>query len=101
VHDGRGIGVANVLELADLGVGTIDTALAGCGGHPALRRQGGGGVCTEDAAQALALAGHDPGLDLQALCDTANWLATTGVPALGFVRHTGPVSAARTTTFQW
>lgn len=105
VHDNRGLGVANVLELADLGVGTIDVALAGSGGHPAMPGQRGGGVCTEDAAQALELAGHDTGIDLPALVETANWLDTQGVPALGFLRHVGPVPGAADTaqplTFAW
>ncbi|WP_037045502.1 pyruvate carboxyltransferase [Pseudonocardia halophobica] len=105
VHDNRGLGVANVLTLAELGVGTIDVALAGSGGHPAMPGQRGGGVCTEDAAQALELAGHDTRLDLTALVDTANWLADAGVPGLGFVRHVGPVPAAAGTTaaltFAW
>ena len=105
VHDNRGLGVANVLTLAELGVGTIDVSLAGSGGHPAMPGQRGGGVCTEDAAQALELAGHDTGLDLAALVDTANWLEDAGVPGLGFVRHVGPVPRAAQTpaalTFDW
>ena len=96
VHDRRGMGVADVLELAALGVGTIDVALAGSGGHPAMQGQGGGGVCTEDAVQALELAGYSTGVDLGALVDAANWLDQTGMPSLGFVRHTGPVPDART-----
>ncbi|MFC5951139.1 pyruvate carboxyltransferase [Pseudonocardia lutea] len=105
VHDNRGLGVANVLTLAELGVGTIDVSLAGSGGHPAMPGQRGGGVCTEDAAQALELAGHDTGLDLAALVDTANWLADAGVPGMGFVRHVGPVprsaQAPAALTFSW
>ncbi|GAA1827036.1 hydroxymethylglutaryl-CoA lyase [Pseudonocardia ailaonensis] len=105
VHDSRGLGVANVLALAELGVGTIDVSLAGSGGHPAMPGQRGGGVCTEDAAQALELAGYHTGLDLAALVETANWLEDSGVPGLGFVRHVGPVPrAARAPaalTFDW
>ncbi|WP_236790868.1 pyruvate carboxyltransferase [Amycolatopsis sp. GM8] len=105
VHDNRGLGVANVLELAALGVGTIDVSLAGSGGHPAMPGQRGGGVCTEDAAQALELAGYDTGTDLAALVDTANWLDGAGVPGLGFVRHVGPVPdtarAPDALTFSW
>lgn len=103
VHDNRGLGVANVLELADLGVGTIDVSLAGSGGHPAMPGQRGGGVCTEDAAQALELAGYTTGLDLQALVDTANWLDGQRVPALGFLRHVGPVPnrARSALSFVW
>ncbi|GAB3158343.1 hydroxymethylglutaryl-CoA lyase [Amycolatopsis stemonae] len=105
VHDNRGLGVANVLELAALGVGTIDVSLAGSGGHPAMPGQRGGGVCTEDAVQALELAGHATGTDLAALVDTANWLERAGVPGLGFVRHVGPVPEAANApdamTFSW
>lgn len=105
VHDSRGLGVANVLELAALGVGTIDVSLAGSGGHPAMPGQRGGGVCTEDAAQALELAGYDTGTDLAALTDTANWLEREGVPGLGFLRHVGPVPGPAETpaspAFSW
>ena len=105
VHDNRGMGVANVLELAGLRVGTIDVAVAGSGGHPAMSGQGGGGVCTEDAVQALELAGYDTGVDLAALVETANWLERAGVPSLGFVRHIGPVPDAAapsaTLSFSW
>jgi hydroxymethylglutaryl-CoA lyase len=105
VHDSRGIGIANVLELAALGVGAIDVSLAGSGGHPAMPGQRGGGVCTEDAVQALELAGYDTETDLATLVDTANWLENAGVPGLGFVRHVGPVPTTAQTpaalTFTW
>lgn len=91
IHDDRGLGVADVLELATLGVGTIDAALGGSGGHPAFPDGRGGGVCTEDAAQALELAGYDTGLDLAALSETSAWLATLGVPTPGALRRVGPV----------
>ncbi|MDH6523339.1 hydroxymethylglutaryl-CoA lyase [Streptomyces sp. SAI-135] len=105
VHDSRGLGIANVLELAALGAGTIDVSLAGSGGHPAMPGQRGGGVCTEDAVQALELAGYDTDTDLSALVDTANWLEKAGVPGLGFVRHVGPVPTTAQTpaalAFSW
>jgi hydroxymethylglutaryl-CoA lyase len=92
VHDGRGLGLADVVELVRLGVTRIDTSLAGSGGHPAMPAAQGGGVCTEDAVQLLDLLGLDAGIDLAALIDAANWLeGTVGVPAKGFVRQTGPV----------
>ncbi|MFI7123091.1 pyruvate carboxyltransferase [Amycolatopsis sp. NPDC049868] len=91
IHDARGMGLAALLTLLDLGVGTIDTALAGSGGHPAMPGAQGGGVCTEDAVQLLELSGVHTGIDLSRLIDTANWLATeVGVPCKGFVRQTGP-----------
>lgn len=92
VHDTRGMGVADVLRLAELGVRNIDVSLAGSGGHPAMPHTPGGGVCTEDAVQALELSGFDTGIDLPALIETANWLESeAGVPGLGFVRRTGAV----------
>jgi hydroxymethylglutaryl-CoA lyase len=92
IHDGRGLGLANLVELVRLGVTRIDTSLAGSGGHPAMPGVQGGGVCTEDAVQMLELLGLATGIDLAALIDAANWLeGTVGVPAKGFVRLTRPV----------
>lgn len=106
IHDARGMGLAALLPLADLGIRRIDTSLAGSGGHPAMPSTQGGGVCTEDAVQLLELAGISTGIDLPRLIDTANWLeAEAGVPAKGFVRHSRPVPAAGDTArhldFAW
>ncbi|MGK3203175.1 pyruvate carboxyltransferase [Amycolatopsis sp. MEPSY49] len=104
IHDARGMGLAALLLLLDLGVRNIDTALAGSGGHPAMPGTRGGGVCTEDAVQLLELSGVDTGIDLPRLIDSANWLATeTGVPCQGFVRHTGPVPdrPGQSLAFRW
>lgn len=92
IHDARGMGLAALLPLLDLGVRNIDTALAGSGGHPAMPGAQGGGICTEDAVQLLELSGVDTGIDLPRLLGAANWLADElGVPGKGFVRRTGPV----------
>lgn len=106
IHDARGMGLAALLPLVELGVRHIDTSLAGSGGHPALPGTQGGGVCTEDAVQLLELAGISTGLDLPRLIDTADWLAgEVGAPSKGFVRHTGPVPGAgsetKPLTFTW
>ncbi|MEU4892700.1 pyruvate carboxyltransferase [Streptomyces sp. NPDC044780] len=106
IHDGRGMGLAALLPLLDLGVRALDTSLAGSGGHPAMPGAQGGGVCTEDAVQLLELAGVSTGIDLSRLIDTANWLTDeVGVPGKGFVRHTGPVPAggrpAEPLAFTW
>ncbi|WP_037961138.1 pyruvate carboxyltransferase [Streptomyces sp. PRh5] len=97
IHDGRGMGLAALLPLLELGVHAIDTSLAGSGGHPAMPGAQGGGLCTEDAVQMLELCGVDTGIDLSRLIETANWLTgEIGVPGKGFVRHTGRVpSTAR------
>ncbi|GAA3728978.1 pyruvate carboxyltransferase [Streptomyces tremellae] len=92
IHDDRGMGLAALLPLIEAEVGTVDTSLAGGGGHPALPGRRGGGLCTEDAVQLLELSGVDTGVDLSRLVDTANWLTTeVGVAGRGFVRHTGRV----------
>lgn len=106
IHDARGMGLAALLPLLDLGVRNIDTALAGSGGHPAMPGTQGGGVCTEDAVQLLELSGVHTGIDLPCLVGTANWLATeVGAPCKGFVRRTGPVpqagQTARPLAFSW
>lgn len=91
VHDSRGMGLANVAELARMGLTGIDLALAGSGGHPAAPDALVGGTCTEDAVQMLELMGVETGVDLQALVKAANWLAGVLDGAMGFVRRTGPV----------
>lgn len=94
VHDSRGMGLANVAELARLGLAKIDLALAGSGGHPAAPGKLVGGTCTEDAVQLLELMGIDTGIDLAALIEAANWLnGVLGGTAMGFVRRTGLVPA--------
>ncbi|WP_027927515.1 pyruvate carboxyltransferase [Amycolatopsis benzoatilytica] len=106
IHDARGMGLAALLPLLDLGVRNIDTALAGSGGHPAMPGAAGGGVCTEDAVQLLELSDVDTGIDLPRLIGAANWLAgELDVPGKGFVRHTGPVpdgpAAGQPLAFRW
>jgi hydroxymethylglutaryl-CoA lyase len=108
IHDGRGMGLANIAELIDLGITRIDTALAGSGGHPAMKNTPGAGLCTEDTVQLLHLEGRTTGIDLPHLIDTANWFADTlEVPSNGFVRHAGPVptstisSTSQSSEFDW
>ncbi|MEV6125909.1 pyruvate carboxyltransferase [Streptomyces violaceusniger] len=92
IHDDRGMGLAALLPILELGIRAIDTSLAGSGGHPAISGTQGGGLCTEDAVQLLERCGVDTGIDLPRLIATANWLTSEiGVPGKGFVRHTGPV----------
>jgi len=92
VHDSRGIGLANVAELASIGLANIDLSLAGSGAHPAAPGAAAGGVCTEDAVQMLELMGVGTGLDLSALIDTANWLdGHLGGKEKGFARRIGQV----------
>ena len=92
VHDSRGMGLADVAELASIGLANIDLSLAGSGAHPAAPGAAAGGVCTEDAVQMLELMGVNTGLDLSALIDAANWLdALLGGREKGFARRIGRV----------
>ncbi|MES2261232.1 MAG: pyruvate carboxyltransferase [Pseudomonadota bacterium] len=92
VHDSRGMGLANVAELARLGLRNVDVSLAGSGAHPAAPGIRVGGVCSEDAVQMLHLMGIDTGIDLPLLIETANWLDDIlGGTALGFTRRIGAV----------
>jgi hydroxymethylglutaryl-CoA lyase len=92
VHDARGMGVANVAELVDVGLRNIDTSVGGAGGHPAMPGVPGGGVCTEDVVQLLDRMGVRTGIDLGQVIDAATWLAdVVGAPTQGFVRRVGAV----------
>lgn len=106
VHDSRGMGLANLVQLVEIGLSRIDVSLGGAGGHPALPGVPAGGVCSEDAVQMLTRMGIETGVDLAALIETAVWFADeVGVPSPGFVRKVGPVPEAdgRATgpTFAW
>ena len=95
IHDSRGMGLANIVELVKLGMQNIDTSLAGAGGHPAMPQANVGGICTEDAVQMLDLMGVDAGIDLAALIDTANWFDQQfGRIKTGFTRHVGKVPSS-------
>lgn len=96
VHDSRGMGLANVAELARMGLAGIDLALAGSGGHPAAPNVLVGGTCTEDAVQMLELMGVETGVDLPQLIEAANWLENIVGSAMGFVRRTGSVPGVGT-----
>lgn len=106
VHDSRGMGLADIVELVRLGVTHIDVSLGGAGGHPAIPGVPAGGVCSEDAVQMLDRMGIETGVDLELLVETAVWFADeVGVPCPGFVRKVGAVpgvdAADGGPTFSW
>lgn len=110
IHDSRGMGLANIAELLNLGIRNIDTSLAGSGAHPAMPQANVGGICTEDAVQMLELMGVDTGVDLAALIEAANWFARDlGEQERGFTRHVGKVptvdsdmtASANGNAFEW
>src|SRR4029077_160692 len=75
VHDTRGLGVANVIAAYAAGIRRFDGSVGGVGGCPFAPRSTRN-VCTEDALQALHALGAHTGIDLQAMCDVAEMLAT-------------------------
>ncbi|MBG6099060.1 hypothetical protein [Nocardioides luteus] len=106
IHDARGMGIAGAAAVADRELGSIDTSLAGAGGHPAMPGVPGGCVCTEDLVQALDLMDVETGVDLTAVIDASRWFVEqVDVPAPGFVRHVGAVprgaAADARGTFDW
>lgn len=86
-HDTRGLGLANILAAADVGVRSFDASLAGIGGCP-FAPAASGNVDTEGAAFLLERLGFDTGIDLPALMalrrDVESWL-----PGEQFARGVG------------
>ncbi|MCG5534726.1 hydroxymethylglutaryl-CoA lyase [Ectothiorhodospira mobilis] len=72
-HDTYGQALANLYAVMELGIATIDTAIAGLGGCP-YARGAAGNVATEDVVYMLQGMGIETGIDLQALVDTAHWI---------------------------
>jgi hydroxymethylglutaryl-CoA lyase len=75
VHDTRGLGVANVIAAFGAGIRRFDGSVGGVGGCPFAPRSTGN-VCTEDALQALHALGAVTGIDLTAMCQVAEALAS-------------------------
>jgi isopropylmalate/homocitrate/citramalate synthase len=65
-HDTRGVALANVLALLELGLGrlTIDAAFGGLGGDVPFLPEASGNVCTEDLVSMLERSGVSTGIDL-------------------------------------
>jgi hydroxymethylglutaryl-CoA lyase len=79
-HDTYGQALANLLAVLELGVATIDSAVAGLGGCP-YARGASGNVATEDVVYLLNGMGIETGVDLDALAATGRWIcAQLGKP---------------------
>ena len=65
-HDTYGQALANVLACLDLGIATVDAAVAGLGGCP-YARGASGNLATEDLVYMLDGLGVETGVDLDAL----------------------------------
>lgn len=96
-HDTRGLGLANAIAAAEVGVTHLDSAFGGLGGHPAgIKYAEGhtGNVATEDLSSAIEDMGFDTGLDLDRLVETAIFVETVvGRELHGRVARAGLTSA--------
>ncbi|MEI5668383.1 hydroxymethylglutaryl-CoA lyase [Bosea sp. CCNWLW174] len=73
-HNTRNTALANVLVAVEAGVGAIDASIGGVGGCP-FAPKATGNVATEDVVYMLERMGIRTGVLLDALIETANWLA--------------------------
>lgn len=72
-HDTYGQALANLLAVMQLGVGTIDSSVAGLGGCP-YAPGAAGNVATEDVVYLLDGMGIPTGVDLNAVADAGRWI---------------------------
>lgn len=96
LHNTRNAGYANALAGLEAGVRRFDASVGGFGGCPFAPRATGN-VATEDLAWLFEREGADHGLDIDALCATAEWLSgQLGRPAPGLVHRAGRFPASPT-----
>ncbi len=72
-HDTRGQALANIFACLELGITTIDAAVAGLGGCP-YAKGSSGNVATEDVVYMLEGMGIETGIDLRALSEAGNMI---------------------------
>lgn len=89
-HDTRGLGLANVLAVLDLGIREFDSSLGGLGGCPHAPGASGN-VATEDLVFMLESMGFDTGIRIDALLEAQRLLATLlpGQPLHGKIAAAG------------
>jgi isopropylmalate/homocitrate/citramalate synthase len=75
LHDTRGTALACVLPALEAGAVVLDASVGGVGGCP-FAPGAQGNVATEDVVYLLEHEGISTGVDLDALIDTAHWLAS-------------------------
>ena len=73
-HDTYGMAVANVHASLQFGLSCFDASVGGLGGGP-YAKGATGNVATEDVVYLLHGLGHDTGIDLDRLVDTAGWIS--------------------------
>lgn len=83
-HNTRNTGLANAQAAIETGVGALDASIGGIGGCP-FAPAATGNIPTEDLVYMLDRSGVETGIDIEAVIDTAAWLAERlghEVPAL-------------------
>ena len=73
-HDTYGMAVANVFASLQAGLRCFDASVGGLGGCP-YAKGATGNVATEDVVYLLHGLGHETGIDLDRLVDTAAWVS--------------------------
>ena len=91
-HDTYGQALANLHAVLDLGIATIDSAVAGLGGCP-YAPGASGNVATEDVVYMLDGLGIHTGVDLSAVAATGRWI--TGELGHPLASKAGQALAAR------
>ena len=89
-HDTRGLGLANVDAALDVGVRRFDSSLGGLGGCP-YAPGASGNVVTDDLVFMLEAMGMKTGVDLDALLQTRDFMASklTDEPTFGAIANAG------------
>ncbi|MCP1674682.1 isopropylmalate/homocitrate/citramalate synthase [Natronocella acetinitrilica] len=72
-HDTYGQALANLFAVLQLGIATVDSAVAGLGGCP-YAKGASGNVATEDVVYMLNGMDIDTGVDMDALAATGRWI---------------------------
>lgn len=94
-HNTRNTGFANALAALEAGVSLLDAAVGGSGGCPFAPRASGN-IATEDLVYMLEGMGIETGVRLEALLETAAWLAEQlGRELPGMTYKAGPFPALR------
>jgi (R)-citramalyl-CoA lyase len=73
-HDTRNTGMANAVAAVESGATVLDASVGGTGGCPFAPRATGN-IATEDLVYLLHGMGYETGIDLEALIETATWMA--------------------------
>lgn len=73
-HDTRGQALANILASLEMGVSTIDSAVAGLGGYPDTAGASGN-ISTEDVVYMLHGLGIDSSVDLKKIIEVGQWIS--------------------------